>query len=92
MIAPLLQDFVLELTTWFRRAIWFLGFTAATTASVPLFLVTAALAAVFELVYNVTNARAYWEAVQQYGAQGGWHRALSLLSYTYTVVHSLTIL
>ena len=74
MIAPLLQDFVLELTTWFRRAIWFLGFTAATTASVPLFLVTAALAAVFELVYNVTNARAYWEAVHQYGAQGGWHR------------------
>ena len=82
MIAPLLQDFVLELTTWFRRVIWFLGFTAATTASVPLFLVTAALAAVFELVYNVTNARAYWEAVHQYGAQGGWHKALSLQSHS----------
>ena len=63
------KDFVLNLTTWFRRTVWFLGFTAALTASAPLFLITAALAIVFELVYNVTNARMYWESVaQQYGA------------------------
>merc|ERR1719273_2309204 len=42
------KDFILELTTWFRRAIWFLGFTAALTASAPLFIVTAVLAGVFE--------------------------------------------
>ena len=60
---------MLNLTTWFRRTIWFLGFTAALTASAPLFLTTAALAVVFELVYNVTNARMYWESVaQHYGA------------------------
>ena len=28
---------------------------------------TAVLAAVFELIYNVTNARAYWESVSEYG-------------------------
>ena len=55
------------MTTWFRRAIWFLGFTAALTASAPLFLTTAALAVIFELVYNVTNARAYWDSVSEYG-------------------------
>ena len=60
------KDFVYELTTWFRRAIWFLGFTAATTASAPLFLLTAGLALVFELVYNVTNARQYWQQVANY--------------------------
>merc|ERR1719356_1341090 len=54
------KDFIIELTVWFRRAIWFLGFTAALTASAPLFLTTAALAIVFELVYNLTNARDYW--------------------------------
>ena len=65
------QDFVIELTTWFRRAIWFLGFTAAITASAPLFLLTAGLALVFELVYNVTNARMYWDAMtQSYGISG----------------------
>ena len=64
------KDFVLNLTTWFRRTVWFLGFTAALTASAPLFLITAALAIVFELVYNVTNARMYWESVaQHYGAE-----------------------
>ena len=60
------QDFIIELTTWFRRAIWFLGFTAAFTASAPLFVLTAVLAAVFELLYNVTNARAYWDSVSEY--------------------------
>ena len=61
------KDFIIELTTWFRRAIWFLGFTAAFTASAPLFLLTAVLAGVFELLYNVTNARAYWDSVAEYG-------------------------
>ena len=61
------KDFIIELTTWFRRAIWFLGFTAALTASAPLFILTAVLAAVFELLYNVTNARAYWDSVSEYG-------------------------
>jgi len=55
------KDFVIELTTWFRRVIWFLGFTAATTASIPLFLLTGALALLFEVVYSVTNARMYWQ-------------------------------
>ena len=61
MINQGFQDFVIELTTWFRRVIWFLGFTAATTASIPLFLLTGALAPVFEVVYSVTNARMYWQ-------------------------------
>ena len=52
---------MIELTTWFRRVIWFLGFTAVTTASIPLFLLTGALALVFEVVYTVTNARMYWQ-------------------------------
>ena len=52
---------MIELTTWFRRAIWFLGFTAVTTASIPLFLLTGALALVFEIAYSVTNARMYWQ-------------------------------
>ena len=55
------------MTTWFRRAIWFLGFTAAFTASAPLFILTAVLAGVFELLYNVTNARDYWDSVAEYG-------------------------
>ena len=67
------QDFIIELTTWFRRTIWFLGFTAALTASAPLFLLTAVLAAVFELVYNVTNARAYWDSVSEYGYGASEH-------------------
>ena len=29
---------------------------------------TAVLAAVFELLYNVTNARAYWDSVSEYGS------------------------
>ena len=62
------RDFVFNLTTWFRRVIWFLGFTAATTASAPLFLLTAGLAALFELIYNVTNARQYWQDVTSYDA------------------------
>ena len=27
------KDFIFQLTTWFRRSIWFLGFTAAYTVS-----------------------------------------------------------
>ena len=61
MFTAVFQDFVIELTTWFRRVIWFLGFTAATTASIPLFLLTGALALLFEVVYSVTNARMYWQ-------------------------------
>ena len=60
------NDFVIELTTWFRRAIWFLAFTSATTLSPGLFLVAAALGLVFELVYNITNARRYWDTVVGY--------------------------
>jgi len=55
------KDFVIELTTWFRRAVWFLAFTSATTVNPGLFAVAAVLALVFELVYNVTNARMYWD-------------------------------
>ena len=57
---------MIELTTWFRRAIWFLAFTSATTLSPGLFLVAAALGLVFELVYNITNARRYWDTVVGY--------------------------
>ena len=60
---------MIELTTWFRRVIWFLAFTSATTLSPGLFLVAAALGLVFELVYNVTNARMYWDTVVGYDAQ-----------------------
>ena len=57
---------MIELTTWFRRAIWFLAFTSATTLSPGLFLTAAALGLVFELVYNITNARMYWDTVIGY--------------------------
>ena len=57
---------MIELTTWFRRAIWFLAFTSATTLSPGLFFVAAALGLVFELVYNVTNARRYWDTMVGY--------------------------
>ena len=33
------RDFLIELSTWFRRAIWFLVYTAAYTLSAPLALV-----------------------------------------------------
>ena len=72
---------MIELTTWFRRVIWFLGFTAATTASIPLFLLTGALALAFEVVYSVTNARMYWqqetEDMYLYGGFSG--RSMDLL-------------
>ena len=58
-----MQDLVLELSTWFRRAIWFLIFTAAILASPQLFIGAAVLAVIFETIYNVTNARQYWESV-----------------------------
>ena len=54
---------MIELTTWFRSAIWFLAFTSATTLSPGWFLVAAALGLVFELVYNITNARTLWWAM-----------------------------
>ena len=60
------KDFVIELTTWFRRVIWFLGFTSATTLSPGLFLTAATMAVIFELVYNITNARMYWDSVVGY--------------------------
>ena len=63
-----MQDFVLELSTWFRRAIWFIIVTAAILASPGLFITAAILGVIFETVYNVTNARRYWEEV--YGQQG----------------------
>ena len=46
-----------------RRVVWFLGFTAAYLASPALFFTAALIAVVFETVYNVTNARMYWESV-----------------------------
>ena len=63
-----MQDFVLELATWFRRAIWFIIVTAAILASPGLFITAAILGVIFETVYNVTNARRYWQEV--YGQQG----------------------
>ena len=57
---------MIELTTWFRRAIWFLAFTSATTLSPGLFAVAAVMTLIFELVYNITNARMYWESVIGY--------------------------
>ena len=58
-----MQDLVLELSTWFRRAIWFLAFSAAILASPQLFIGAAVLAVIFETIFNVTNARQYWESV-----------------------------
>ena len=34
------QDFLYEIKHWFRRAIWFLGFTAAYTLSPTILLLT----------------------------------------------------
>ena len=58
---------MIELTVWFRRVVWFLAFTAAVTTNPGLLLLAAALALVFELVYNVTNARQYWDTTVGYG-------------------------
>ena len=83
---------MIELTTWFRRVIWFLGFTAATTASIPLFLLTGALALVFEVVYSVTNARMYWqqeaEDMYLYGGFSGETIYFLQLNFKFFLDHS----
>ena len=63
---------MLELSTWVRRVVWFLGFTAAYLASPALFLTAAVIALVFETVFNVTNARMYWESV--YATHDGYDK------------------
>ena len=63
---------MLELSTWVRRVVWFLGFTAAYLASPALFFTAAIIALVFETVYNVTNARMYWESV--YAVHDGYDK------------------
>ena len=55
-----------------RRVVWFLGFTAAYLASPALFFTAAIIALVFETVYNVTNARMYWESV--YAVHDGYDK------------------
>ena len=55
-----------------RRVVWFLGFTAAYLASPALFFTAAVIALVFETVYNVTNARMYWESV--YATHDGYDK------------------
>ena len=62
----------MELSTWVRRVVWFLGFTAAYLASPALFLTAAVIALVFETVFNVTNARMYWESV--YATHDGYDK------------------
>ena len=51
------KDFIFQLTTWFRRSIWFLGFTAAYTVSPTLLGIAVILSLLFELALNMDVIR-----------------------------------
>ena len=51
------KDFIFQLTTWFRRSIWFLGFTAAYTVSPTLLGIAVILSLLFEVALNMDVIR-----------------------------------
>lgn len=51
------QDFILELTSWFRRSVWFILYTGAYTVSPALVLLAILFSLLFELVINFSDVK-----------------------------------